>query len=143
MSQKSDSQKPSSERLARDIHRAARRHHGAEEKIRIVLDSLRGEHSIAELCRRVSACSATTSFNSLACQRRSLTSPVVAGETPLAGLEKLFRPGMIQALGDAFTCNATMSAIAPRLTEQQMEDVAAYRERRSAARVRCEGYFQR
>jgi len=51
-SQKSDIQKSSSERLVRDIRRAARRHHSAEEKIRIVVDGLRGEHSIAELCRR-------------------------------------------------------------------------------------------
>ena len=52
MSQKSDSQKASSERLVKDIRRATRRQHSAEEKIRIVLDGLRGEHSIAELCRR-------------------------------------------------------------------------------------------
>ena len=52
MSQKSDSPKPSSERLVRDIRRATRRQYSAEEKIRIVLDGLRGEHSIAELCRR-------------------------------------------------------------------------------------------
>jgi len=52
MSQKSDSQKSSSERLVKDIRRATRRQHSAEEKIRIVLDGLRGEHSIAELCRR-------------------------------------------------------------------------------------------
>lgn len=51
MRQKSDSPKPSSERLVRDIRRATRRHYSAEEKIRIVLDGLRGEHSIAELCR--------------------------------------------------------------------------------------------
>ena len=36
----------------KDIRRATRRHHSAEEKIRIALDGLRGEHSIAELCRR-------------------------------------------------------------------------------------------
>lgn len=52
MSQKSDSPKPSSERLVRDIRRATRKQYSAEEKIRIVLDGLRGEHSIAELCRR-------------------------------------------------------------------------------------------
>jgi transposase len=52
MSQKSDSLKPSSERLVKDIRRATRRQHSAEEKIRIVQDGLRGEHSIAELCRR-------------------------------------------------------------------------------------------
>jgi transposase len=44
---KSDSQKSSSERLVNDIRRATRRHHSAEEKIRIVLDGLRGEHSRA------------------------------------------------------------------------------------------------
>jgi transposase len=52
MSQKSDSQKSSSERLVKDIRRATRRQYSAEEKIRIVLDGLRGEHGIAELCRR-------------------------------------------------------------------------------------------
>ena len=36
----------------RDIRRATRRHYSAEEKIRIVLDGLRGEHSMVELCRR-------------------------------------------------------------------------------------------
>ena len=36
----------------REIRRATRRQHSAEEKIRIVLEGLRGEHSIAELCRR-------------------------------------------------------------------------------------------
>ena len=34
------------------IRRATRRHFSAEEKIRIVLEGLRGEESIAELCRR-------------------------------------------------------------------------------------------
>jgi transposase len=37
---------------SRDIQRATRRHFSAEEKIRIVLDGLRGEDSIAELCRK-------------------------------------------------------------------------------------------
>ena len=36
----------------KDIRRATRKQYSAEEKIRIVLDGLRGEHSIAELCRR-------------------------------------------------------------------------------------------
>jgi transposase len=35
-----------------DIRRATRRRHSSEEKIRIVLEGLRGEDSIAELCRR-------------------------------------------------------------------------------------------
>src|ERR1700756_4045899 len=42
------------EKTVRDIRRATRRHHSAEEKIRIVLEGLRGEVSIAEL---LSSCS--------------------------------------------------------------------------------------
>ena len=52
MRQKSENQKPSSERIVKDIRRATRKQYSAKEKIRIVLDGLRGEHSIAELCRR-------------------------------------------------------------------------------------------
>ncbi len=52
MRQKSETPVTSSERIVKDIRRAARKHHSAEEKIRIVLDGLRGEYSIAELCRR-------------------------------------------------------------------------------------------
>jgi transposase len=48
-----DKQGPqSAEETVRDIRRATRRHFSAEEKIRIVLDGLRGEDSIAELCRK-------------------------------------------------------------------------------------------
>jgi transposase len=36
----------------KDIRRATRRHFSAEDKIRIVLDGLRGEDSIAEICRK-------------------------------------------------------------------------------------------
>ena len=46
------SKKPSAEKTVRDIRRATRRQYSAEEKIRIVLEGLRGEDSIAELCRR-------------------------------------------------------------------------------------------
>ena len=52
MRQKSNFTPASSETLVRNIRRATRKHHAAEEKIRIVLDGLRGETSIAELCRR-------------------------------------------------------------------------------------------
>ena len=38
--------------VVKDIRRATRRHFSAEDKIRIVLEGLRGEDSIAELCRR-------------------------------------------------------------------------------------------
>ena len=40
------------EQIVKDIRRATRKHHSAEEKIRVVLEGLRGEYSIAELCRR-------------------------------------------------------------------------------------------
>ena len=40
------------EKHAKDIRRKTRRKVSSEEKIRIVLDGLRGEYSIAELCRR-------------------------------------------------------------------------------------------
>ena len=40
------------EQHVREIRRQTRKQYGAEEKIRIVLEGLRGEYSIAELCRR-------------------------------------------------------------------------------------------
>jgi transposase len=40
------------ESVVRDIKRRTRRKYSSEEKIRIVLEGLRGEESIAELCRR-------------------------------------------------------------------------------------------
>ena len=51
MTKKNDS-KHSAEKTVRDIRRATRRSYSVEEKIRIVLEGLRGEDSIAELCRR-------------------------------------------------------------------------------------------
>jgi transposase len=47
-----NTQKGSAEKTVRDIRRATRKRYSAEEKIRIVLEGLRGEDSIAELCRR-------------------------------------------------------------------------------------------
>ena len=52
MRQKSGTREPSSERLVKNIRRVTRKQYSSEEKIRIVLDGLRGEFSIAELCRR-------------------------------------------------------------------------------------------
>ena len=42
----------SSDKTVKDIRRATRKQYSAEEKIRIVLDGLRGEETIAELCRQ-------------------------------------------------------------------------------------------
>ncbi len=52
MRRKEDHQKDSAEKTVRAIRRATRRRFSAEEKIRVVLEGLRGEDSIAELCRR-------------------------------------------------------------------------------------------
>ncbi|MFT5538760.1 MAG: transposase [Alphaproteobacteria bacterium] len=52
MRQKSETRPTGAARAIKDIRRATRKQYSAEEKIRIVLDGLRGEDSIAELCRR-------------------------------------------------------------------------------------------
>ena len=52
MRQKSGTSKDAADKLVRGIKRKTRKHYSAEEKIRIVLEGLRGEASIAELCRR-------------------------------------------------------------------------------------------
>ena len=46
------SKKPDAEARVREIRRQTRRRYGAEEKIRIVREGLKGEDSVAELCRR-------------------------------------------------------------------------------------------
>jgi len=48
----SKSKKGSAEKTVRDIRRATRRNYSPEEKIRIVLEGLRGEESVAALCRK-------------------------------------------------------------------------------------------
>jgi transposase len=52
MRQKSGTKQSHGEKVVKDIRRATRKQYSAEEKIRIVLDGLKGEDSIAELCRR-------------------------------------------------------------------------------------------
>ena len=52
MRQKSGPRRAPSEKIVKDIRRATRKRHSSEEKIRIVLDGLRGEESIAERCLR-------------------------------------------------------------------------------------------
>src|SRR5919106_6938361 len=52
MSQRLKGLKDGAEATVRDIRRRTRKQYSAEEKIRIVLAGLRGEYSIAELCRR-------------------------------------------------------------------------------------------
>src|SRR6516225_7807403 len=52
MRRKSGPHKVAAEEVLKDIRRQTRRQYTAEEKIRIVLEGLRSEESIAELCRR-------------------------------------------------------------------------------------------
>ena len=52
MRQQSGTRESSSERLVKNIRRVTRKQISSEEKIRIVLDGVRSEFSIAELCRR-------------------------------------------------------------------------------------------
>jgi hypothetical protein len=54
MSQKSSAPptRVPAKKLLRDIRRATRKHHSAEDKVRIVLEGLRGEENVAALCRR-------------------------------------------------------------------------------------------
>ena len=52
MNKKSGTSKDAADKLVRGIKRKTRKHYSAEEKIRVVLAGLRGEESIAALCRR-------------------------------------------------------------------------------------------
>ena len=52
MRRTSGAKKASAEAALEDVRRATRRRFSAEEKIRVVLEGLRGEDSVAELCRR-------------------------------------------------------------------------------------------
>jgi transposase len=52
MNPRTSSAKKPAEQVMKDIRRVTRRHFSAEDKIRIVLDGLRGEDSITELCRK-------------------------------------------------------------------------------------------
>ena len=52
MRQKTERHQNAADRTVKDIRRKTRRRYSSEEKIRIVLAGLRGEDSIAELCRQ-------------------------------------------------------------------------------------------
>ncbi len=52
MRQTTGTRKSRGEKIVKDIKRATRKHYSSQETIRIVLDGLRSEDSIAELCRR-------------------------------------------------------------------------------------------
>jgi transposase len=52
MRSKAELESEAAEKAVRPIRRATRRQYSAEEKVRIVITNLRGEDSIAELCRK-------------------------------------------------------------------------------------------
>lgn len=52
MGQKNERYQDAADRTVKDIRRRTRKKYSSEEKIRIVLAGLRGEDSIAELCRQ-------------------------------------------------------------------------------------------
>jgi len=52
MRSKADTHSEEAEKAVRDIRRATRRLYSAEEKVRVVIAGLRGEDSVAELCRK-------------------------------------------------------------------------------------------
>src|SRR5215475_1613004 len=79
MRQKSSPGGSSSERLVKSIRQATRRQYSAEEKIRIVLDDLGRESSIAELRRREGIAECLRSMEYARCrtdlQRERMRSP--------------------------------------------------------------------
>jgi len=68
------------EKIVKDIKRATRKHYSSEEKIRIVLDGLRGEDSIAELCGDTARAANTDEVKDLRREARDLKE-VVAEQT--------------------------------------------------------------
>jgi hypothetical protein len=104
MRQKSDPTPVAAEKLVRDIRRATRKQYLAEEKIRIVLDGLRGESSIAELFRRENIA------ESLCIQRdmNSITTHLAA--TPRCPFGKLHRG---EATGGPRNCLLGFARSAP------------------------------
>ena len=52
MRQHSNSAKDPAEKVVKEIRRATRKQYWAKEQVRIVLEGLRGEDSVAEICRR-------------------------------------------------------------------------------------------
>ena len=65
MNKKSVGSKEAAEKLVKNIRRRTSRKYSAEEKIRIVLAGLRGEESIAALCRREGIAESATSFSAI------------------------------------------------------------------------------
>ncbi len=81
------SEKAPAEKVVRDIRRKTRRKHSTEEKIRIVLEGLRGEDSIAALCRREGI--AESLYYSWSKEFLEAGKKRLAGDTARAGLTSM------------------------------------------------------
>src|SRR5271169_2517326 len=143
MRRKSVAAESASERIVKTIRRATRKHYSAEEKIRIVLDGLRGESSIAELCRREGIAESlyyTWSKEFLEAGKRRL-----AGDTARAATSERFMRSSAAAESQCgvnhrrrvFThpgSNATGTKPAAGLTMSAMHPKATYSSLRTACR---------
>src|SRR5215204_2834045 len=101
MKQKSGPVKQPAEEVVRDLRRATRRQFSAEEKIRIVLEGLRGEESIAELCRREGIASSMYygwSKDFLEAGKKRLAGDTARAATPDEGGDTV-RPGYARCPG--------------------------------------------
>ena len=94
MRQKSGTRQIHGEKVMKNIRLATRKLYSAEEKIRIVLDGLKGENSIAELCRR--ECIAQSLYYSWSKEIRTTTPlclfDLIKNSNGLSGLIYLTQP---------------------------------------------------
>ena len=84
MRQKSVPVREPATQVLKNIRRATRRHFSAEDKIRIVLEGLRGEESIAELCRRATPALRLFHAGYIDRPRAQLDYYPTAGSSPIA-----------------------------------------------------------
>jgi transposase-like protein len=111
--------KQSTESAVREIRRRTRRKFSPEEKIRIVLEGLRGEQSISDLCRREGiAAMLRTVFTSRFSDKRATFT--FAGETreELSTLCEMIEAGKIQSIVDR-VLPMDQAAAAHRLVETE------------------------
>jgi len=94
MRHKSGTPKGSAEKVVKDIRRKTRRQFSAEEKIRIVLEGLRGEISIAELCRREGI--ATSLYYSWSKEFLEAGKKQLAGDTTRQANAALYRVAIVR-----------------------------------------------
>ena len=103
MRQQSGTRESSSKRLVKNIRRVTRKQYSSEEKIRIVLDGLRGEFSIAELCRREG----------------------IAESLYYSGSKEFLEAGKRRLAGDTARAASSSEVTDPRREARQLKEVVA------------------